>query len=171
MLEPMLKASRRLYRERGYKSVIAAVRNGYDYEAHLREGDAEAISLSFDDSRHTIFESRFVLAASGTATLETGIIGRPMVVVYKTGIVTYQIACRLVKLDSIALVNLVLGEKTVPELIQGDVTGDRLYRAMLRYVDDDKYTAQVTAALNQVPDRLGGRGASDRAAELVSKWL
>lgn len=171
MLEPMLAAARKLHREKGYTSVIAAVRNGYDYEKHLRVNDSDGIALSFDDSRRIIFESRYVLTASGTATLETGIIGRPMVVVYKTGFLTYQIARRLVKLDKIALVNLVLGEKAVPELIQGEVTGGRLYEEMSRYIGDEGYSSRVRAALSRVPQLLGGRGASDRAAEWVNKCL
>ena len=57
--------------------------------------------------RQCIFDSNIVLTASGTATLEAGIIGRPMVVVYETGFVTYQIARWLIALDKIALVKLV----------------------------------------------------------------
>ena len=171
MLEPMLAAARKLYREQGYKAVIAAVRNGYDYDRHLRDSDSDGITLSYDDARRIIFDSKYVLTASGTATLETGIIGRPMVVVYKTGWVTYHIARRLVKLDKIALVNLVLGEKAVPELIQADVTGDRLHDEMMRYIEDKQYASRVKTALARVPELLGGQGASERAAEWVSKCL
>jgi lipid-A-disaccharide synthase len=171
MLGPMLETARRLCRERKMTAVVAAVKNGYNYEDRLTEEDAGRTGISFQDSRKIIFDSRVVLTASGTATLETGIIGRPMVVVYKTGWLSYWIARRLVKLEMIALVNLVLGRKVVPELIQSEVTPYRMCQEVERYLVDDDYRESVKSALDRLPECLGGRGASQRAAELVREFL
>jgi len=94
-----------------------------------------------------------------------------MVVVYKTGTLTYQIARRLVKLDKIALVNLVLGEKAVPELIQDEATPERMAAELERFITDSNYGTDVTRTLLRVPSLLGGRGASQRVADLIGEYL
>jgi lipid-A-disaccharide synthase len=111
------------------------------------------------------------LTASGTATLETGIIGRPMVIIYKTGFITYQIARHLVTVDKIGLINLVLGERVMPELIQGEATPTRIATELERFVIDKAYSQQGIEKLGRVPDLLKGRGASRRAAEAIAEFL
>jgi lipid-A-disaccharide synthase len=150
---------------------VAGVKNGYRYEDWLAGNDEGKISLFYGDSRKVLYDSCLALTASGTATLETGIVGRPMVIVYKTGFVSYQIARRLVKLNMIGLVNLVLGEKVVPELIQKEAAPSRIIAELERYLRDKTYQGQVLKKLNRVPGLLGGSGASERAAKLVSEYL
>ena len=170
MLRPMLLAAKRLNERLGLRAVVAGVRGGYTYDETI-ESSGAAAEVRFDDSRRVLYESDLVLTASGTATLETGIIGRPMVVVYKTGWLTYQIARRLVKLDMIGLVNLVLGRKTVPELIQGEADPDRMAQEAARIVEDASYRGEIKTSLDTVPKILGGPGASKRAAGCVSEYL
>jgi lipid-A-disaccharide synthase len=171
MLAPMLEAARRMHTAYGTTSVVAGIKNGYTYDKHLGEGDADFIRIVYDDSRRVIYESELVLTASGTATLETGIIGRPMVVVYRTGFVTYQIARRLVKLGMIALVNLVLGKRVVPELIQKEAGPRQMFDELSRYKENRRFRDEVKAELDRVPVLLGGHGASERAAGVVEKYL
>ncbi|RKX27082.1 MAG: lipid-A-disaccharide synthase [Candidatus Zixiibacteriota bacterium] len=171
MLTPMLETARLLNQTHGSNAVVAAVKGLCDYEAAVKGYSDYGVKVSYEDSRKTVCESDLVLTASGTATLETGIIGRPMVVVYKTGFITYQIARRLVKLDKIALVNLVLGKKVVPELIQEQATAENMAQAMTRYWTESDYRREVCEWLGEVPKLLGGVGASKRAAELIGKYL
>ena len=171
MLPPMLEAAARLYDTHGMTSVVAALTGTFDYEGACRPYSSRGVTVVYDDPRRVIFESDLVLTSSGTATLETGIIGRPMVVVYKTGALTYLIARRLVKLDRIALVNLVLADKTVPELIQGEATPDHMAAELERFLNDDTYRRNVGQALQRVPSLLGGLGASARAAEAIREYL
>jgi len=167
MLPPMLRAAR-LYNERcGGRAVVAAISNTCDYEALLRDSQATGVTIVYDDTRRVIHDSRLVLTASGTATLETGLIGRPMVVLYKTGFITYHIARRLVKIDNIALVNLVLGETVAPELIQNQATPERMVSELEKLTRDrDRYETARTR-LNELPGLLGGTGASQRAAQMI----
>jgi lipid-A-disaccharide synthase len=167
MFRPMLKTARAFTRAHGTRAVVAGVEGAYDYESAMEPYRSESITLSFDDSRRIIHDSALVLTASGTATLETGIIGRPMVVVYRTGEITYQIARRLITLDKIALVNLVAGREIAPELIQHDATPSRMLDALDRYWADDEFYRQTVGKLREVPGLLGGIGASDRAARLI----
>ena len=174
MLPVMLDAADLFCRKHGTKAVIAGVRGAVEsalYERLTKRVQTTAISIRYGDARKVIHDSSLVLTSSGTATLETAIIGRPMVVVYKTGFLTYLIARRLVKLDKIALANLVLNEKLVPELIQGEVNTGRILAELDRYKSDSAYYREVTAKLHSVPGLLGGSGASERAAELVGEYL
>jgi len=171
MLTPMLETAAAFNHKFGTKAIVAALRNGYDYNQTASAFAGHNIEISSEDSRRILFESDLVLTASGTATLEAGIIGRPMVIVYKTGFVTYQIARRLVKIDKIGLVNLVLGEKVVPELIQGEANGAGMGAALTRYHEEVSYRTGVKERLDTVAGLLGGVGASGRAARLVAKYL
>jgi len=171
MLVPMLKTAVLMHRRYGAKSVVAGVRGIFDYESACARFGSDIITINYNDSRKVIHDSDIVLTASGTATLETGIIGRPMVVMYRTGFVTYQIARRLVTLDKIALVNLVLGEKAVPELIQNEAIPAALTRELGRFWEDGPYRAAVIAKLGKVPGVLGGRGASVNAAGIIEEYL
>jgi lipid-A-disaccharide synthase len=171
MLKPMLEAAALFNSKHGTKAVVAGMKIDYDYAGVAAPFAGGNITVSFEDSQKVLFESDLVITASGTATLETGIIGRPMIVVYKTGFITYQIARRLVTIDKIGLVNLVLGEKIVPELIQGDASPERMAGELGRYVSDGAYADRVKRRLDDLPEILGGAGASERAAKLVSRYL
>ncbi len=171
MLPPMLEAAAQLHRSQGTTSVVAALTGTFDYDSICRPFLTQGVSVIYDNPRRVIFESTVALTSSGTATLEIGIIGRPMVVVYKTGALTYMIARRLIKLDKIALVNLVLGEKAVPELIQHEATPERMAAKLERFFTDDNYRQIVASSLQRVPSLLGGMGASARAAEAIREYL
>ncbi len=171
MLPPMLEAAQSFNNKYSARAVVAGVSNKFDYRPYLNKYSDDNIEIVFDDSRSVIYNSSLVLTASGTATLETAIVGRPMVVIYKTGWLTYHIARRLVRLDKIALANLVLGDKVVPELIQRQATPENMLSALGKYMDDEKYRAGVTEQLKRVPALLGGKGASVRTAEVIAGYL
>lgn len=171
MLPVMLDTARQFKERHGTRAVVAAAKNGYDYEAALKKQRADDVTLVYGDARRVIHDSVLVLSASGTATLEAAIIGRPMVVVYKTGNITYQIARRLIKIDKIGLVNLVLNDKVAPELIQHDATPDKMLAALSQlYTDEERYGA-TCIRLNEVPSLLGGKGASERAAAMIVEMI
>src|SRR5690606_32363290 len=108
--------------------------------------------------------ARFGLVASGTATLETALFGVPMVILYRVSPLTYQIAKRLVHLDHIGLVNILAGRGIVPEFIQHDVSREKVLPVARRLIDDTPERARMFADFEEVRARLGGRGASERAA-------
>jgi len=171
MLPDMIRAAVIFNNLHGTKAEIAAIAGLFDYQSSLREFGDETISIVYDNPRRVIYESSLVVTASGTATLETAIIGRPMVVVYRTGFVTYQIAKRLVKVDKIALANLVLGEKIIPELIQAESNPKVIAAELDKFWNDEQYYDRVQNRLHSVPDLLGGKGASRRTADLIGKYL
>lgn len=171
MLKPMLETAMILHQSHKSHAVVAAIRGAYDYESLLSAYNNSAITIEYDDARRVVHASDLVLTASGTATLECGLIGRPMVVIYKTGWLSYQIARRLVKLDSIALVNLALGQQVVPELIQHQARPKNIAHELERYFVDRPYRDGVVQSLHQLSNRLGGTGSSARVAEILQEYL
>lgn len=171
MLPAMLKAAAILADRQRTQTVVAGLKGVYDYESAARKYGRGSVQFEYGSPRRVVYESDLVLTASGTATLEAGIIGRPMVVIYKTGFITYLIARQLVTVDMIALANFVLGEKVVPELIQTEASSAGMATALERYLIDQDYRTAVKTALDRVPHLLGGRGASQRAAEYLAAFL
>ncbi len=171
MFKTMLDSVELMQQDSEVTAVVAAVRGLYDYEAAVKASGAKNVAIVYNDARRVVYESELVLTASGTATLECGLIGRPMVVVYKTGWITYQIAKRLVTLKNIALVNLVLGESILPELIQGAANPEQIVSELKRFLNDKEYYKDTIERLTNLPDILGGTGASKRAAEAIVRSI
>jgi lipid-A-disaccharide synthase len=125
------------------------------------EGDADTVLVSAD----------VALTASGTATLQAALHDTPMVVVYRLSKVTYMLARQLVSLDMFAMVNLIAGEKIVPELAQKAFTPDAVAAEAVSMLTDRDRAARIRAGLARVRERLGGPGASRRAAEAIVRLM
>jgi lipid-A-disaccharide synthase len=110
--------------------------------------------------------------ASGTATVEAALVGTPMLVVYRLSPITYAIGRPFVNVPHYAMVNLIAGRRLVPEIIQRDFTADRVAQETLRLLGDPAALDVIKAGLAEVRGKLGGPGASGRAAAAVaSAWL
>jgi len=108
-----------------------------------------------------------VVTASGTATVQTALHGKPMVVLYKLSPMTYRLGKPLALVDMYAMVNLIAGRRIVVELIQDACTAEAVADEAVRLITDAAYRAAMSAALDTVRLKLGGSGASDRAADAV----
>jgi lipid-A-disaccharide synthase len=108
-----------------------------------------------------------VVTASGTATVQTALHGKPMVVLYKLSPMTYRLGLPLTNVSMYAMVNLIAGERIVVELIQEACTSDAVANEAVRLLVETEYRARMIAALDAVKRQLGGAGASDRAADAV----
>ncbi len=111
------------------------------------------------------------IVTSGTATLETGWFGTPMVIVYKTSPVTYQIGRMLVDVPNIGLANIVAGKQITPELLQGDLTPTRLFEEVSQLIVNTAKAQTMRRELGVIRERLGGPGASDRVAASVLSFV
>jgi lipid-A-disaccharide synthase len=111
--------------------------------------------------------SDVVLTASGTATVQTALHDKPMVIVYRLSPLTYRLGRRLVTVDTIGMVNLIAGEKIVPELVQNAFTPEAVAREAISMLTDRERASRIREGLARVRERLGGPGASRRAAEAV----
>lgn len=113
----------------------------------------------------------FVLVASGTATLETAIMQKPMAVVYKVSFLNWLIARCLIKIPFIALVNVVAGKKIVPEFIQYKAQPHLIADKTLEILNSPEALTTVKSELAKVRQGLGTPGASQRAAEIILNFI
>lgn len=139
-------------------------------EALLGEAPALPVTLVDGESRTVMSAVDVILMASGTATLEGLLVGKPMVVGYRVGKVTYAIARRLVKSEFFSLPNLLCREEMVPELIQDGLTVDAVVAAVARWLDQPQDAAALMSRFRAVHEQLRG-GASEKAADAVSQLL
>jgi lipid-A-disaccharide synthase len=107
------------------------------------------------------------IVASGTATVETALLGTPMVVVYRVARLTEFILRRFVVTPYFAMPNLVADRKIVPELFQQDCSPQRVSQEILRLLDSPDARAEMQAGLSTVRQRLGPGGAIERAADII----
>ena len=139
--------------------------------AYSQEPLPENATLVMDQTQVLLSHAEATLVVSGTATLEAALIGVPMVVCYKAGWVTYQIARRLAKVKYISLVNLVMDQSLVKELIQDDFNEKTVSRELKRLIDEPGYRDRILSGYSELKARLGGRGASERAAGAIAALL
>jgi lipid-A-disaccharide synthase len=110
------------------------------------------------------------LVTSGTATLETALFKVPEVVCYKGSWASYQIAKRIITLKYISLVNLIMDKEVVTELIQDDCTTQRIKEELTKILEGE-CRAKLLAQYDQLEQKLGGIGASQKTAQLIVKDL
>ncbi|SFU27781.1 lipid-A-disaccharide synthase [Pustulibacterium marinum] len=114
--------------------------------------------------------SEAALVTSGTATLETALFKVPEVVCYKGNWISYHIAKRIITLDYISLVNLIMDKEVVKELIQNDLNTKNL-KAELTKILDSKHREKLFMDYYELEQKLGGKGASKKTAQLIYKKL
>lgn len=112
-----------------------------------------------------------VLVASGTATLETAIRGKPMVIVYRVSPLSYWVGRAMIRVKWIGLVNLVAERSLVPELIQKEATGEKMAAEALRILEDEPYREAMIQGLAEVRQKLGSPGASERVARMALEMI
>ncbi len=122
------------------------------------------------DARLALTACEGALIKSGTGTLEAMLLGRPMVVSYKLGELTYQLIRRLLRTRFIALPNILAGEELVPELLQHAATPEALAEKMLAQLDKARREPEYLARFADLHRQLS-KGADERAADAVARWL
>ncbi|MBN2017143.1 MAG: lipid-A-disaccharide synthase [Candidatus Cloacimonetes bacterium] len=124
-----------------------------------------------DDTHGLMKYSKVVVCKSGTSTLETGFLGTPLVVIYKTSWLSYLIARAFIKINMIALANIVLGKKVVPELIQHNACPKKIAYQVTRYLDNEEYYMETKKDLNNIQKELGSLNASEKVASIVLEMI
>jgi lipid-A-disaccharide synthase len=119
-----------------------------------------------DEAHACVRNATVVLLASGTATLEAALLGKAMVVAYRMSSMGYAIASRLIRSEHIALPNLLLGERVVPELVQHQATPQCLSDALLELLVNSSQRSQTEHKLEGLRDQLA-LGADQLAASTV----
>lgn len=168
-LLPVMSAAARIVADRlpGAQFVVARAPSLEDrLFSRVQWGDVRpVIVLARTDA--VLAAADVAVTASGTATVQAALHDRPMVVVYRLSPLSYWLFRRFVRVDTFAMVNLIAGTRVVPELIQDGCTPDSIASEVLNYLTNPGHVERVRSALREVRRRLGGPGASGRAAEAV----
>ena len=120
--------------------------------------------LVSDDRYDAVAAADVAIVASGTATLETALLGVPLVVIYRMNALTYALARLATDLPHIGMPNLIAGRRIAPELVQGDCTPGRIAAETRRLLTDPGAAGAMRRGLDEVRGRLGRPGAIGRAA-------
>jgi lipid-A-disaccharide synthase len=171
-LPVMLEAVRQWQRQQAvqFLCIRASTIDPAAVDAMLRRAGV-SIPIVEENRYDAVNASDLVWAASGTATVETALLLKPMVIVYRVSWLTYLLARLLVRIDHIGMVNIIAAKRIVPELVQSQFTAERLVqesRALLS--DPDKYGKAVDE-LAQLRAKLGKPGAAERVADLAFSMM
>jgi lipid-A-disaccharide synthase len=128
-----------------------------------------------NDAYNALAAADLAIVSSGTATVETALLGIPMIVVYRLSPLTARLAKPLVKTKFFAMVNLIAGRAVVPELIQDYFTAQRVASEALSLLSDSSEgqarIAEMRRGLQEVQNLLGPPGAVERAADEIARLL
>lgn len=168
LLPPMIEAARILNREYQLTPCLALAHTLDPGElSGLSRVNLDGIHIIQNDTYSIVGASDVALVASGTATLETALLGCPMVIAYKMSATTYWVARMLVTgVNFIGMPNILAGAEIVPELIQGEVTGTQLAAAAASLLRQP-LRSRTIEALNRIRSQLGAPGAAARVAAMA----
>ncbi len=153
-----------------YQFVVAAV-SSQDKSLYKNVNQRDNVSVVFDRTYSLLANARAALVASGTATLETALFGVPQAVCYKANTVSYFIARQLIKVKYISLVNLIMDKTVLKEMIQKDFSQKAMRDELDRLLHDENYRRKMKEAYQDLENMLGGPGASDNAARIVTRFV
>jgi lipid-A-disaccharide synthase len=173
LLPDMVSAAKQLSAERPGLQIVVPVAPTIPREEITSRFEGSGLSPRLVDGRapEVVGASDAAIVASGTAVLEAGLMQRPLVVVYRVSLITYLVGRLMLKVGHVALVNLLAGRRLVPELLQGDMTPERIAAEIRRVWDPGPPREEMLRGLEEVRGRLGGPGAAERAAEAVLELL
>ena len=138
---------------------------GNTFRERIRGSSIQVIE---DATWDALAHAELALAASGTVTIEAALLGCPMVTFYKVNALSWMLGRWLVRVPFLSMVNLVAGRKLVPELIQGDMTGEKIAAEAIRLLDDEAGMQAMRAGLKEVAGQL----ASERdPMEIAAGWV
>lgn len=165
-----LGAAKRLEKEFNLQTVVAGTAN---IEESFLEKYREIVDFKLITGKtyDLLANAKFGIIKSGTSTLEAGLFKLPFLVVYSTSALTFLIGKRLVKINSIALANIVAEEKIVDELIQNELTEENLYNKVSEFLGDENKLTELRQKLGELKSKLGSPGSSKKAANIIYKQM
>jgi len=153
-----------------YQFVIAGAPN-FDRLYYDRFIRGRSIPVVFNATYDLLLNSRAAIVTSGTATLETALLKVPQVVVYKAAPLSIAIARLVIKIRFISLVNLIMEREVVRELIQSDCTAPTIAQELSGLLKDSAVRQKMLSDYQELAQRVGEAGASERAARLIFGYL
>lgn len=135
--------------------------------AHYLETSDASIRIVENDTYNVVGNSDFAVVASGTATLETAVLGTPMILYYEVAPITYFLGKYILKIGMIGLPNIVAGKEVVPELVQKESHPEMISEKLQYYLSNDQAYQTMRDDLTDVKRKLGESGAYEKTAEFI----
>ena len=174
LLPIMLESARLLRKQRPelqFVLPLASTVQHQDLAKYGKDFAALKIRLTENNTHDVIQACDSIIVASGTATLEIGLMGTPMAITHKLSALSYFILSRLVKITHIGLVNIVADKEIVKEFIQHDATAENLVTETLRILEDKEYNQNMRDELSKLRKLLGTGGGSKNVARLAYSMI
>lgn len=165
ILPETLEAAKVLSKKYNYQTVIACSLNIDKYLFDKFDLNDTIVIKGY--TYELLKYSSFGIIKSGTSTLEAALFNLPFVVVYKTNSITYYLGKALIKINNIALANIIAGKTIVKELIQDDINRNNIIKVISEYLQDDDKLSAIKNELMIVREKLASNGASKKAAEAI----
>ncbi|HUK30401.1 MAG TPA: hypothetical protein VLV89_04755, partial [Candidatus Acidoferrum sp.] len=190
-LPPVLEACARIARQEPNSQFILALAAGFSTDApratppttsslRIQSGETHYnfalpaglnLRVAPGTAYDAIASATVAIVASGTATVETALLGTPMVVVYRVGLLTELMIRTFARTRHVAMPNLIAGRAIVPELLQQDCTPARISEEALRLMNSREVREEMQRGLAGVRSALGTGGAISRAADIIARML
>ena len=171
MLDAALILAKRIKAASFIVSLAPSVNRAYVEEIIRKYTGFAGVELTTDPVQNIFDQCRFVIASSGTVTLEAAISGTPMVIIYKVSPVSAWVGRALIRVKNAGLVNLIAGKEIVPELLQSEASPGNIADTVFNMLSDVSGLERLKNELLNTRDLLGRPGASKRAANIAMKML
>lgn len=169
ILPPLIDAAARLTASHPQYQFLLPLARTFAREA--LPGLPASVTIVEHDTYNAVAASDLAVVASGTATLETAILGTPLIVVYRASALNWRIFRPMINVPFVGMPNLIAGREIAPELLQDDLNGAKLAGTIVSMIADPARLAQARRDLAQVRERLGEARASERAASIICALL
>lgn len=166
LLDEMLLAAEKVKREMGECQFLLSVADTIDPVLIQKKLGSNPLDIKIlkGETYNVMNTCDALIIASGSATLEAGIIGCPMVIIYKLSPLTYWLALMLINTPYYGLINIVAGESVVPELIQSKANAENIAAEILKFLKNPEYCQEVQNRLLLVRKNLGRPGVMKAVA-------
>ena len=165
-----IKAANKLSDEFNMQIVVACS-SSIDEKVFYGSTDQKNFKVIKDHTYDLLKHSKFGIVKSGTSTLEAGLMELPMVIIYKTSMLTYKIGKSLVKIKNIGMANIVLDEQVVPELIQNEANAGNIYDTAKNILSNNALLNQIKLKLRRIKEVLGDKNSPQNAAKIIYTLL
>jgi lipid-A-disaccharide synthase len=168
ILPPMLEAARECYQKNPEWQFMIPLAKTIDREVVTAMlGDTANVKIIEGDTYNAVNAADLAVVASGTATLETAIIGTPMIICYRASSLNWKLFTPLIKVPFVGMPNLIAGRVVAPEILQDQLTGANLSLEINAMLSDPSRLQKARLDLRKVRENLGEANASQRAAQVI----
>jgi lipid-A-disaccharide synthase len=171
ILPTLCTASEQIAAQKPDTQFVLPIASGLDRQLIDSIVQSRAITIVSGETYNALRYARAAMVASGTATLETALLGTPEVIVYRISGATWLLGKFLLKVRLFGIVNIILGEEVVPELFQDKFTAEAVSKMTMRLMDDVWMQSKIRGNYELLRRQLGGGNVAERVVDAVSRVM